>query len=277
MICWLNGAFTGLDAARIDPRDRGFLLGDGVFETLLAVNGTPRRHARHFARLRAASGLLGIPLTVSDADMLEAMQRLLRENQLLQARAAIRITLSRGVAGRGLQPPPITAPTLLMTVAETPPPPAFMRAVTASFIRNEKSISSRIKSLNYLDNVLARREASLRGADEALMPNSSGAIACASAASLFIVRDGVLLTPALDEGALPGVMRGLALETAAALNIQARETRISPPGLQDATEAFLSNALTGLCPLVEIDGKPLGNGNTGPLTQRLRHAIADRE
>lgn len=277
MICWLNGAFIDLDGARIDPRDRGFLLGDGVFETLLAENGAVRRPARHFARLRAAAQMLDIPLKFPDAEMLEVMRRLLRENQLLPGRAAIRTTLSRGVSGRGLPPPPIAAPTLLMTVTETPPPPAFMRAVTVSCIRNEKSISSRIKSLNYLDNVMARKEAALRGADEALMPNSSGAIACASAANLFIVLDGRLLTPSISSGALPGIMRGLVLEAAAALAIPAREACIEPGDLQRASEAFLSNALNGLCPLVEIDGRPLGNRGAGPLTQRLQGVIANRE
>ena len=277
MYCYLDGKLISLEKARIDPRDRGFLLGDGVFETLLAETGRVRRPGRHFARLRASAGILGIPLTISDPDLLEGMERLLRENQLLQGRAAARITLSRGVAGRGLLPPSTATPTLLISVAETPPPPASMRAVTASYLRNEKSIGSRIKSLNYLDNIMARREAALRGADEALMPNSRGALACASAANLFVVQDGVLMTPTLDEGALPGVMRALVLETAAALGIPARETRIMPDSLPHAAEAFLSNALLGLCPLIEIDGKPLRIGDTGPLTQRLQDATADRE
>ena len=91
MYCYLDGKLISLEKARIDPRDRGFLLGDGVFETLLAETGRVRRPGRHFARLRASAGILGIPLTISDPDLLEGMERLLRENQLLQGRAAARI------------------------------------------------------------------------------------------------------------------------------------------------------------------------------------------
>lgn len=269
MICWLNGAFVDIEGARIDPRDRGFLLGDGVFETMLADDGLVRRAGRHFARLHGAAAMLAIPIPSTDDEILDAMQRLLIENQCQQGRAALRLTLTRGTGARGVAPPDTLKPLLLITAASAPPPPEHLRVILATYVRNEKSVSSRIKSLNYLDNIMARREAALRGADEALMCNSAGALAGASAANLFVVHDNVIFTPSLDEGALPGVMRAVVIDAANALNIPLRETRIELAALDAAAEVFLTNALISVCPLVEIDGRAIKPGSlTGALRQR---------
>ncbi len=269
MICWLNGAFLDIASSRIDPRDRGFLLGDGVFETMLAEAGLVRRVRRHLARLHRAAELLAIPLPFKDDEILDAMQHLLVENQCGQGRAALRLTLTRGVGARGVTPPDTPKPLLLITAASAPPPPEHLRVILATYVRNEKSISSRIKSLNYLDNIMARREAALRGADEALMCNSAGALAGASAANVFVVYDNVIFTPSLDEGALPGVMRAVVIDAAKDLNIPLREARIDLAALDAAAEIFLTNALIGVCPLVEIDGRAIKPGSlTGALRQR---------
>lgn len=267
MICWLNGAWVDVEGARIDPRDRGLLLGDGIFETMLAENGGIRRLPRHLARLRAAAALIAIPIPHADEEIKAAMQRLLAENQLANGRAALRLTLTRGPGARGVAPPPHPAPTVLITAAAALPPPDQVRAIVSSQIRNEKSVSTRIKSLNYLDNVLARREASLRGADEALMCNSSGGLASASSANLFTVRGGKLFTPPPEEGALPGIMRAVVIEAARDLNIPLREARIEIASLAMAEEIFLTNALTGVCPVAEMDGRAI---DPGPVTQLLR-------
>lgn len=271
MLCWLNGAFADIEHARIDPRDRGFLLGDGIFETLLAENGFIRRLPRHLARLRAAAELIAIPIGFTDDEILAAMQRLLLENQFANGRAALRLTLTRGAGARGVAPPDNPAPTLLITASAAPPPPVQMRVILSRYIRNEKSVSSRIKSLNYLDNVLARRETVLCGADEALMRNGAGALASASSANLFVVLEGVLLTPALDQGALPGIMRAVVMEAARDLKIPLRETRIEMASLDMAAEIFLTNALIGVCPLVAIDGRAIASG---PVTDVLRQRTA---
>ncbi len=272
MICWLNGVFCPIEQARIDPRDRGFLLGDGVFETLLAVDGTMLHANRHLARLSGAAELLGITIVFSESEISAAMINLLKENQLVSGRVALRLTLTRGVGARGVAPPLEVAPTILMTAVSAPPPPPHMRAMISSYVRNEKSISSRIKSLNYLDNVMARHEAVLQGVDEALMCNTNGDIACASTANLFMVADGALYTPSLNAGALSGIMRGIILEAALTQNVPIIEGPITRAALSRADEAFLSNALIGICPLIEIDGAPVGSGVTGPITRRLRLA-----
>lgn len=277
MICWLNGAFCPVEQARIDPQDRGFLLGDGIFETMLAVDGVVRRAPRHLARLAGAAELLGFLAPFSDNEILAAIGRLLQENGLHQGRAVLRLTLTRGAGARGLAPPPHVTPALLLTAAATSPPPQSMRAIISSCVRNEKSVTSRIKSLNYLDNIMARREAVQNGADEALMRNSTGDIAAASAANIFVVEDGVLSTPSVGDGALPGVMRSIVLAAAAELDIPAREGPVAIEALTRISEAFLSNALIGVCPLVEIDGKVIGNGVAGPITRQLQLISKDRE
>lgn len=270
MICWLNGAFISVAQARIDPQDRGFLLGDGIFETLLAVDGVIKNAASHLARLNDAASVVAIDLPFSQSDMTDAMQRLLKENCLQSGRAVLRLTLTRGVGARGLLPPPDAVPTFLITAAAALPAPLSMRVIVSSFVRSEKSITARIKSTSYLDNILARREAQLRGADEALLYNTTGRLACASAANLFAVNSGVLLTPAVAEGALPGIMREEILRSARRLNIPAFETVIDREVLQSATEIFLTNALIGVCPVTHIDGRPVGAGETGLVTAALR-------
>lgn len=270
MNCWLNGVMLDAGEARIDPRDRGFLLGDGIFETLLAVDGGVRHLPRHMARLFAAAQLLGIPAPHSKDELAAAMAQLLQENSLLRGRAALRLTLTRGVGARGLAPPPGAAPSILLTAVALPPAPEQVRAIMSTYVRNEKSISSRIKSLNYLDNIMARREAAQCGAGEALMRNSMGGLACASAANLFVVTGGVLRTPPVSDGALPGIMRAIVLERAAALNIPSQEASIAQKEMDAASEAFLTSALIGVCPLVQIDATPVGNGAPGPVTQALR-------
>lgn len=270
MICWLNGVYENIEQVRIDPRDRGFLLGDGIFETMLAVDGAVHHAKQHLARLSGAAELLGIPMPFSNVEITDAMMNLLKVNHLTLGRAALRLTLTRGVGARGVAPPSEAAPTILMTVVSAPPPPVQMRGIISSYVRNEKSVSSRIKSLNYLDNILARNEAAQKGADEALMCNGSGDIVCASAANIFIAADGVLYTPPVGNGALAGIMRGIVMEAAMAQDIPYHEAPISRAALANASEAFLTNALIGVCPLIWIDGLPVGSGETGPITRRLR-------
>lgn len=266
MNCWLNGALLDVEQARIDPRDRGFLLGDGIFETLLAENGALRHARRHLARLHAAARLLAITMPYPDAEIIAALASLLDKDRI-----ALRITLTRGTSGRGLAPPENPRPSLLITAAAAPPPPQAMRAVITSQIRNEKSLTSQIKSLNYLDNVMARREAMLRGADEAVLCNTAGRIACASAANIFIVRDNIILTPALGEGALAGIVRGIVIQAASGLNIPQHQTRLERADVLAADEIFLTNALIGVCPVLSLEGRAFA---PGPVTAILRDATA---
>ncbi len=268
---WLSGELVAADAARIDPRDRGFLLGDGVFETFAATDGHVYRLAEHLARMRDGAALLGIPVPANDIE--RAVQAVLEANGLARGRAALRLTLSHGVGPRGLLAPAEPQPVLLLTATAASDPPTTMTAVTVSVRRNEHSPAASIKHMSYLDNVIARNEAARNGAAEALMLNGAGNIAEASAANVFAIDSGgALVTPALTEGALPGVTRRAVIELAAGCGLDARETILSVERLAEAAEAFLTNSLIGVCPLVALDGRPIGGGTAGPATRALKDA-----
>jgi branched-subunit amino acid aminotransferase/4-amino-4-deoxychorismate lyase len=146
-----------------------------------------------------------------------------------------------------------------------------LRAVTSRIPRNERSPLARIKALSYLDNVLARREAEASGVDEALMLNTAGHLACASAANLFLLRGETLLTPDPESGVLPGTVRGLVLaRLASQMGLTAVERPVRPEELAAADEAFLTSALLGVMPLTEVDGLPVGTGDPGPVSSGLR-------
>lgn len=251
MKVWLNGVILPSEAARIAPNDRGFTLGDGVFETIRAVNGQPVHMARHLRRLRVGLAVLALPIAWTDAALANAIALCLRVNGLEQA--AVRLTVSRGPASRGILPPLTPEPTVLVAAGPLASAAGPAHAITCTITRrNEFSPLSGVKSLSYLDGILARREAAKQGADEALLLNIRGRVAEASAANLFVFRAGTLATPPLADGALPGIMREVLIERCGASE--------APLGIEDvlaAEAAFLSSSL-GLRPLASLDGQPLG-------------------
>ncbi len=241
----------------IPLNDRGLLLGDGLFETLLAIDGQVRHVEAHLDRMAAGCAALGLPAL----DRERARGLVLAapgEAGLTSGRAAVRLTLTAGSGGRGLDRPEAPACVLLAACAPAPPAGAPARAVVASVRRNEGSPASRLKTLSYLDNVLARREARAAGADEAVMLNNQGHLACASAGNLFWLDGGTLSTPALDCGVLAGLARGRVMAAAAALGLKVCEARAGVEALAGADAVFLTNSLTGVRPLVWLDGRDLG-------------------
>jgi branched-chain amino acid aminotransferase len=273
MQLWLNGQLIPTAAARLDPTDRGLLLGDGLFETMRAGGGRLPLLTRHLARLRAGAQVLG--LSVPSVDIEAAVRELLRANCLPDA--AVRLTLTRGPGPRGLLPAAQTTPTLLVAAAPLPPTPKPARAIVATVTRrNELSPLARIKALGYLDQLLALREAQERGAEEALLLNTAGRLACATTANLFLVKDHALLTPPVSEGALPGVTRGLLLELAPSLGVPSREVPLEPSALLGADEIFLTSSLRLVTPLASIEGRELPPPSqlTQALTAALRQAAS---
>jgi branched-chain amino acid aminotransferase/4-amino-4-deoxychorismate lyase len=250
--------------------DRGFTLGDGLFETVLARRGELVGLAAHLDRLAAGCAVLGLP-PPDRAAAERLMRRALAAAGLEAARAAVRLTLSAGSGGRGLDRPADLEPRLIASAAPAPRPEAPARLVTATARRNDQSPASRLKTLSYLDNVLARAEARAAGADEALMLNTRGELACAAAANLFWIADGRLFTPALSCGVLAGTARAQVLARAAALGVPACETRAGPEAPAAAEAVFLTNALIGVRPVAEVDGRALAPHR---LTERLSAALA---
>jgi branched-chain amino acid aminotransferase/4-amino-4-deoxychorismate lyase len=239
----------------LPPDDRGFTLGDGLFETVLARDGALVGVAAHLDRLAAGCATLGLP----PPDRVEAealMRRALAQTELgAAARAAVRLTLTAGSGGRGLERPEPVTPRLVATAAPAPRPLAPARLVTSSIRRNDRSPTARLKTLAYLDNVLARREARAAGADEALMLNTRGAAASAAAANIFWLEGEVLVTPALDCGALAGTMRAQVIASAARLGVPLRETAAGAERLAAADALFLTNALIGVRQVCDLDGR----------------------
>ncbi|MGF1612093.1 MAG: aminotransferase class IV [Kiloniellales bacterium] len=272
---FLNDRLVSAEEARIDPADRGLLLGDGLFETLLCRSGRIERLEAHLARLRAGAAVLGI--LPPDLDLAEAAATLLEANELTARDAALRITLTRGLGPRGLLPPDEARPTLLISaVAQPAAQERALSAVVATIRRNEQSPLSRLKTLNYLDNVLAKREAVARGADEAILLNTVGRLASATAANLFLVRGRSLFTPPPSEGVLPGITRAAILELAPALGLAPVEAPLEPGQLRDADEAFVSNSLIGVRALASLDGQSIGDGASGPTVRRLSPALLEQ-
>lgn len=280
-LVWVNDSLT--DAPALDPRDRGFTLGDGLFETIRALGGRLPLLALHLARLRSSTEIIGLPLPWTDAFLAASIDDVVSANHLTDA--AVRLTVSRGVPSvRGLLPDPQPTPTLVIDVEPfTGYPPALYERgaslVTSPVRRDERSLLSRVKSLSRLEHVLARQAAARAAADEALMLNTAGRVASASAANVFIVTGQRLLTPPLEEGPLPGVVRGLILhELASAAGVEVAERALTSEDVQAADAVFLTNALLGILPVASLDGRHVGGDRThiGALDELLARRYEGR-
>lgn len=244
---WLNGEF-GEDPRAISIKDRGFLIGDGVFETILADRGRAAFLTGHTDRLRA--GLKRLHINAHLPDELSKIIKILAEkNGFSNTQCVVRITVSRGAGGRGLAISGAEGAqaTLLITAGELPPRNGEDITVQiSSFIRNEHGVASRCKSLNYLDNILARSEAEAAGCTDALLLNTSGRLACASAANVFLINsDGEISTPGIEEGALPGIVRMQLISAASAAGLEIHERQIGREEIPGSL-IFLTNSLIGL-------------------------------
>jgi branched-chain amino acid aminotransferase len=279
-VLWINGRLMPVGHAGLDPRDRGFTLGDGLFETLRVRDGRPWRLDAHLARLRSGAAVIDLPVPWRDDELAGAIAQTVAANALSEA--AVRATISRGIpASRGLLPDPDAPPTLVIHAQQFAgyPPEIYARGMHASIShirRNEYSPLANLKTLGYLDNVLARRDAAAQGMDEALLLNTRGQIACATAANIFVLLDGILVTPPLAAGVLPGTVRATILEQLAPRCGQpAAERPLSLDDLGRADEAFLTSALLDVMPITVIDAHPVGSGTPGPVTSMLLAAARD--
>lgn len=240
--------------------DRGLLLGDGLFETILAKDGKLILFEQHIERLQASCMALGLNAPYLE-DCRELCQSMLDDFEPGATRAAVRLTMTAGSGGRGLERPAETEPHIFAAAAPSPRPLGAVALVTSDVRRNEGSPSARLKSLSYLDNVLARRMASPA---EALLLNNRDEIACAAAANIFWVRGGRLFTPHRDCGVLNGIMRRQVMTIAEVEEVKA------PRAMLEAAEAiFLTSSLIGVRPVASLDGTPI---RTHPIVDRL---IAD--
>lgn len=255
----------------IPLNDRGLLLGDGLFETMLWTGGELPHLDAHLARMAAGCEVLGLPpLDVEAARVLCLTAP--SDAGLHGARAAVRLTLTAGSGGRGLDRPAAPAPVLIATAAASPAPTTPVDLMLARTRRNEGSPAARLKTLSYLDNVLARAEALSAGADEAVMRNNHGDLTCAAAANLFWVAGDILFTPALHCGVLEGIARGRVLEAARRLQVEVHEVATGAEALDEADAVFLTNSLIGVRPARRFEGEAFG---PHALVERLREELAE--
>ncbi|MGC6475887.1 MAG: aminotransferase class IV [Parvibaculales bacterium] len=252
---WVNGQIQ-TDVA-IGADNRGFLLGDGVFETMLIVNHQPLFIARHLARLYESLNKLSMPPRFTQAEIIQACDALIKAMQIDAGRHVLRLTVTRN-GGRGLDMSSHAKDQLwLMTLAPTAPAATSYRLITATACRPSHALTSQMKSTNYLENILARKQAKEKGADEALMLNEHGRIACAAAGNIFIHIGNNLLTPPIEEGALAGTRRQILLdchqEIKKASGLEIKTEAITQDMVRSCDSAFVTNSLQGCVPVTEID------------------------
>lgn len=286
---WIGGRIAAADAAHLSVFDRGFQLGDGVFETLRARGGRLTEIDEHIARLRRSAAGLGIPLPAGIGELVErGIGELLAAEGLdgPDGDASVRVTVSRGsFHGRGLLPPDelVDATIAIQAWPVLPPPPGHLerglRVVSSSIRRDPQNPLSELKTTSRADYVYARLEARRAGADDAVFLTVDGLLSEATTANVFLVRPGSgdrkeLATPGLDCAILPGTTRSWLLGWAGRVGLDAVEDRLTAHDLAAADEAFLSSSVAGVLPVTSFDGRPIGDGLPGPWTRLAR---ADRE
>jgi branched-chain amino acid aminotransferase len=235
---WLNTQFVDSKIV-LSANDRGLTLGDGIFETLAVKGGVALWRFEHLERMRKAATELGIPFPEDHIEnAIDALTHRAKASHVL------RLTLTRGEGGRGLAGE-ITKPTLIGTLQPFDETLRFQPAslITSTVRRNLQSPASRLKTLSYIDNVLAAREAQAHGADDALMLNTAGRVASCSIGNIFLEMDGALVTPSLSEGILPGVMRDAIIRLSKLAGIPIKEKQIKAQDIAKADVMFLTNSL----------------------------------
>jgi branched-chain amino acid aminotransferase len=277
----VNGRVFDQEHAVISVFDHGFLYGEGVYETLRTFNGLPFLFDRHMQRLRNSSGMLMLPVPISDADMAARCRETMKAAGLgdgPQNEAYLRILLTRGIGELSYDPAGCPAPTVVIIVKPhvDPPARAYEQGSTlaiVSIVRNHPgTVNPMIKSNNLLNNALAMQEAARRGADEGVMRNFRGELAECTTSNLFVVKDGTAFTPPLDAGLLPGITRAYLFEVGQDAGIPVREAVLRDDDLLGADEAFFTSTTRGVMPATRVDGHVIGTGTPGPVTRALRQA-----
>ncbi len=267
---WINGRIVSTSEARISPFDHGFLVGDGVFETLVARHGKPFTPTRHWRRLVASCQAMNI-VPPEFETYVNAMLATMQANDLTDARIRVTLTSGDGPLGSDRGEAPAT-----MIVATTPlkPWPPTDTVMTVPWTRNERSALAGIKSTSYGDNVRALALAHGEGAGEAIFANTRDELCEGTGTNVFIVSAGVVKTPPLSSGCLAGITRGLVLEACAAAGIAVEEVTLPIEALHSCEEAFLTSSTRDVHPLARVDQRAMP-GVDGPVTQRVAKAFQD--
>ncbi len=276
---YVNGHFVPKDQAVISVYDHGFLYGDGVFEGVRVYNGRAFRLDEHLKRLYESAKTVALDMPFPPEEMKEKVLQTIRINGLQDA--YVRLVVSRGRGDLGIDPRKCPEPTIVIIAESITLYPEELyekglKVVTVPTRRmHSEMVNPRVKSLNYLNNILAKVEGNHLGYPEVIMLNSEGYVVEGSADNIFIVRDGAVITPAPHLGILEGITRNAVMELARSLELDMREEVFTRHDLFNADECFLTGTAAELIPVVEVDGRKIGDGKPGPVTRRLWEAFKE--
>lgn len=254
---YMNNRLVARAKAVVSVFDHGFLYGDGIYETMRVYKGVVFKIHEHMERLFQSASMIGLGIPKTPEGMKEAVYQTLKANKCSEA--VIRITISRGAGPLGLDPALCPEPTLVIMCGEFKPYPGryHQKGIKIAVVRTRrnyhKALDPRIKSLNFLNNILAKREAKESGALEAIMLNYRGEITEGAVSNIFFVKDDILCTPSMGSGILGGITRSIVLDIAKEMNIHTKEGRFRPESIQTAGEVFISNTSMEVMPVSEVD------------------------
>src|SRR5947209_7776175 len=270
---YIDGRFFAEQDAKVSVFDHGLLYGDGIFEGIRFYNGRVFRLDEHLDRLWDSARSICLEVPMSQRAMTEAVLETTRQNDLRDG--YVRLIVTRGVGNLGLNPEQCKTPSVIIITAQIAlySEEMYKRGLTVVTVAtrrtNPSALNPAVKSLNYLNNVMARIEANQAHADEALMLNDEGNVAECTADNVFIVKRGQIFTPPITAGALRGITRAVVFEIAAETGIKVSETDITRHDVFIADECFLTGTAAEIIPVVKADGRPIGTGKPGPITARM--------
>ncbi len=278
----VNGRISAEGDAVISVFDHGFLYGEGIYETLRTYNGRPFLYDRHMRRLRRSAEMIVLELPFSDDDLAARIRETTAAAQLGRAEAYIRVLVTRGIGELTYDPKATPAPSVVVIIKPNvdPPAEAFEKGVKvclSPIMRNHpQSVNPMIKSNNLLNNALAMQEALRRGGTEAIMRNYRGELTECTQSNLFIVKDGVALTPPIEAGLLPGITREFMFEVGKEVGVVVLEQVLRDEDLFAADECFLTSTTKEAVPIVQVDNRRIGSGAPGPVTKTLLDGFRTR-
>jgi branched-chain amino acid aminotransferase len=271
---FINGKLYDKPDAKISVYDHGLLYGDGVFEGIRVYSGKVFRLKEHVDRLWDSARHIGLEIPMSREQMVESVLETVKANNKIDG--YIRLIVTRGAGTLGLDPRKTSDPQIIIIVDDITMYPADLyenglEIVTAATIRNHPNATNpRIKSLNYLNNILAKMEGIRAGCQEALMLNHKGEVSECTGDNVFIVKRGVLLTPPIDAGILEGITRNAVMELAKQASIPVKEQSLTRHDIYAADECFLTGTAAEVIAVVKCDARLIGNGKVGPIARQMR-------
>ena len=270
---YIGGTLFDKEDAKISVYDHGLLYGDGVFEGIRSYAGKVFKMDEHVDRLWDSAKAIMLEIPISKKEMADAINETLKANGIEDG--YVRVIITRGAGTLGLDPNRCSDPQVIVIADRIALYPAELYEkgldiITTSVVRNHPgALSPRIKSLNYLNNIMAKIEGLQAGCIEALMLNHKGEVAECTGDNIFLVRDGVLLTPSIDAGILEGITRNAIIDIARESGYEVRELALTKYDIFIANECFLCGTAAEVIPVVKVDSRTIGDGTPGPITQEL--------